>query len=62
MHFLLQDPNDEDKVISLRSPATTTWQTTEHAYVYILQNTEILPERQKYYAAEYDFVSVLDPQ
>lgn len=60
VHFLLKDPNDEDKVISLRSPATITSQTTEHAYVHILQNSEILPERQKYYAVEYDFVSVLD--
>lgn len=62
VHFLQNDPNNDDRVITLRSPQLETWHTTEHAYIYLLQNSELLPEKQKYYAAAYDFVSVLDHQ
>lgn len=63
LHLLCKDPTrlgESGYVTYIRTPGWDAYNFNKHAYVYILQRKEVPQDRQKYYGASFDFVSVLD--
>lgn len=63
LHLLFKDPTrngESGYVTSIRTPGYNAWNYNQHAYIYVLQRNEVDVTHQKYFGANYDFVSVLD--